>query len=1034
MNLPEFSIRKPVTTTLLMAAILVAGYLGYRELPVSDLPNVDFPTISVSARLPGASPETMASSVATPLEKEFSTISGIDSMTSSSALGSTQVTLQFNLSRDLDAAAQDVQSAISAVLRQLPSNMPAPPTYRKVNPADQPILYLALTSPTLPLQSLDEYGETLMAPRISMVKGVAQVQVFGGQKYAVRVQVDPSRLASRGIGIDEVAQAVRTANVNLPTGILHGREQAWSVESEGQLTRAEAYDPIIVAYRDGNPVRLSDVGEAIDGVENDKVAAWFVNQRGIILAVQRQPGSNTVQVADDVKRLLPTFRAQLPASVSVHVLYDRSEPIRESVEDVGFTLLLSLALTVFVIFLFLRNVRATLIPSLALPLSVIGTFSAMHLLDYSVDNLSLMALTLSIGFVVDDAIVMLENIVRHLEMGKTPLRAAIDGSREVGFTILSMTFSLVAVFIPVLFMGGIIGRLFNEFAVTISVAILISGLVSLTLTPLLGRMFLKSRGEVKHGRLFAASEKVFDGMLRFYAFTLRGAMRHRRTTMAVAIGSVFATLWLFRIVPLGFLPSEDRGQVLTQTEAAEGTSFETMVRLQREAAAVVEAQEGVRAFMCSAGGRGGMSASNTGFFFIGLTERGERRKSADEIVQDLRRKLSAIPGLRAYPQNPPILQVGARASQGQYQFTLQSADLEELNRDAPRMEARLRTIPLLLDVNSDLKIRNPQVNVEIDRDRAATLDVSVERIEAALGYAFASSTVSTIYAPGDTYDVLLEVRPEDRRRPEALARLHVRSARGEMVPLQSLVRLNTTVGPLTVNHSGQLPSVTMSFNLAPGVALGDAVEAVEAAAREVLPPSITTSFQGTAQAFKDSMSNMGLLLVMAVAVIYMVLGILYESFIHPITILSGLPSAAIGALLTLMLFGMDLSLYGLVGVIMLLGIVKKNGIMMVDFALDAARNEGKPAYDAMYEACLVRFRPIMMTTVSTVAAAIPIAVGYGAGGEARQPLGLAVVGGLLLSQVLTLYVTPVFYLYMDAFTRWLRRGKPAGGPATSGDA
>ena len=1004
-------------TTLVMLAVLIFGFMGYRRLPVSNLPNVDFPTIQVSASLPGASPETMAAAVATPLEKQFSTIAGLSSMSSASSLGSSQITLQFELDRDLDAAAQDVQAAISKVQRQLPAEMPTPPSYQKVNPADQPILYLALTSASLPLSTLNEYGETLLAQRISMVSGVAQVMVYGSQKYAVRIRLDPNALATRGIGIDEVSQAIQSANVELPTGTLYGEHRAYTIEAQGQVTRAASYRPLIVAYRNGSPVRLEELGTAIDSVENDKVAAWYIDQRAIVLAVQRQPGTNTVQVADAIKAILPGFKSQLPASVSLHMLYDLSESIRESVDDVKFTLVLTLFLVVFVIFLFLRNLSATLIPSLAIPLSVVGTFAAMYLLGYSLDNLSLMALTLSVGFVVDDAIVMLENIVRHLEKGEPVFRAAVNGAREIGFTIVSMTISLAAVFIPVVFMGGIIGRLFHEFAVTIGVAVLLSGVISLSLTPMLCSRILRPGANERHGRLYAFSERGFQAMLRFYRNSLRWVLVHHRLTM-IALGVVLvATVYLFVKIPKGFLPTEDTGQIFIQTEGVEGISFRSMVEHQQAVAAVIKQYPGIEAFMSNAGRRG----SNAGTVMARLKPRSERERSADEIIEELRSRLAQIPGIRAFPQNPPPIRIGGMQTKSQYQFTLQDPDTDELYRYAGIMLDKIQKLEGLVDVNSDLQIKNPQVNVAIDRDKASSLGISVEQIEDSLYNAYGSRQISTIYAPNNTYQVILEVKPEYQLDPNALSMLYLRSSSGRLVPLNAVATLTRGVGPLTVNHLGQLPAVTISFNLQPGYALGDAVKAIDAIQRQVLPATVSTSFQGAAQAFQSSVEGLGLLLVMAILVIYIVLGILYESFIHPLTILSALPMAGFGALLTLLVFRVDLNIYAFVGVIMLVGLVKKNGIMMIDFALEAQRKEGRSPEEAIYEACIIRFRPIMMTTMSALMAAIPIAVGFGAGGESRRPLGLAVVGGLLFSQFLTLYVTPVFYTYMDAFQEKIRR-------------
>ncbi len=1026
MNLTELFIRRLVMTTLVMLAILLFGILGYRLLPVSDLPNIDFPTILVTATLPGASPETMASSVATPLERQFSTIAGLDSMTSTNALGLTNITLQFTLSRNIDAAAQDVQAAITQAASLLPPDLPSPPTYRKVNPADQPILYLALSSPILPLSTVDEYAETFIAQRISMVSGVAQVQVFGAQKYAVRVQLNPQALASRGIGLDEVTNAIQSANVNLPTGTLYGSHQAFTVQANGQLTDAAAYRPLIVAYRNGAPVYLRELGRVIDSVENDKVASWYNQTRAIVLAIQRQPGTNTVEVVDAIKQLLPTFRAEMPASVQLNILYDRSASIRESVTDVKFTLLLTVALVVLVIFLFLRNLSATIIPSLALPMSIVGTFAAMYLLGYSLDNLSLMALTLSVGFVVDDAIVMLENIVRHMERGEGAFQAALTGAREIGFTIVSMTLSLAAVFIPVLFMGGIVGRLLHEFAVTIGVAILVSGFVSLSLTPMLCSRFLRPPRAERHGRLYAASERFFEGMLRVYDGSLRWVLRHRLATMVVSGLLLVATVYLYIISPKGFLPTEDTGNFFAFTEATQGISFEAMKQHQQALAAIVAQDPHVEAFMSSIGASGISVAGNQGRIFMLLKPRAER-PGAEHLIQEFRAKLARVPGVRAYLQILPPIRIGGQVTKSLYQFTLQGPDTQDLYRYAPLLEAKMRALPGLLDVNSDLQITNPQVNVAIDRDKAAALQVTARQVEDALYTAYGSRQISTIYAPNNAYKVIVELEPQYQLDPSALSRLYVRSSTGGLVPLNAVARLTRSLGPLTVNHLGQLPAVTISFNLVPGMALGDAVAAVDREARALLPSSISTSFQGAAQAFQASLQGLGILLLMTILVIYIVLGILYESFVHPLTILSGLPSAGFGALLTLYLFRIDLSLYAFVGIIMLVGIVKKNAIMMIDFALEAQRSDGKSALEAIYEGCLVRFRPIMMTTMAALMGTLPIALGFGAGAESRRPLGLAVVGGLLVSQLITLYLTPVVYTYLESFREKLTNGAEVVG-------
>ncbi len=979
----------------------------------------------------------MASAVATPLERQLSTIAGVDSLSSTNGQGSTIITLQFTLERDIDAAAQDVQTAISQAARQLPREMPSPPSIRKVNPADSSILYLAMTSPTLPLSEVNEFADTVIAPRISMVNGVAQVNVYGSQKYAVRIGLDPHQLASRRIGLDEVEQALGSWNVNLPTGGLQGKNQAFTIQVGGQLYNAAQFQQLVVAYRDGAPVRLQDIATVSDSVENDKVAAWFSTKekttRAVVLAIQRQPGTNTIEVVNSIRRQLPSFRQQLPGAVELNLMYDRSISIRESVAEVKFTLMLTIALVILVIFLFLRNLSATVIPSLALPLSIVGTFAAMYLLGFSVNNITLLALTLSVGFVVDDAIVMLENIVRHMEQGEQPMQAAFRGAKEIGFTILSMTISLVAVFIPVLFMAGMLGRVLHEFAVTIAVAILISGFVSLTLTPMLASRFLKPHTGQSHGCLFNLMERFFEGWLRLYEKTLDWVLGYRRTMLLLTLVLTVATVWLFTRIPTGLFPPDDVGAIRGITEGPQGVSFEEMKRNQAQLAAIIIQDPDVEAFMSSVGAAGSRVGSNSGFMFIKLKPRAERKSQRRPD-----HPAPAAPAGRAFPASGSFCRTRRRsgwsrpAPRPSTSSCCKVPTATSSTAAPPISRTSCASLPLLQDVTSDLEIKNPQLNLTIDRDRAAALGVTAEQIESTLYSAYGARQVSTIFSPTNQYQVIMELEPRFQTDPSALDLLYVRSDSGELVPLSSLVTVTRGLGPLSVNHLGQITAVTISFNLRPDVPLGNAVAAIEKAARS-LPASITTGFQGAAQVYQASTKGLALLLILAIVVIYIVLGILYESYIHPLTILSGLPAAGFGALITLMAFGKDLNLYAFVGIIMLVGIVKKNAIMMIDFALEAQRNEGKTPLEAIHQGCLVRFRPIMMTTMAALMGTLPIAIGIGAGAESRRPLGLAVVGGLLVSQLLTLYITPVIYYYMDRLQGAVRR-RLARGAAVAGTA
>jgi hydrophobic/amphiphilic exporter-1 (mainly G- bacteria), HAE1 family len=1021
MNLSELCIRRPVFTTLLTATFIVFGVFAYRLLPVAALPAVEFPTIVTTASLPGASAEFMASSVAAPIERQLSTISGISSMTSTSTLGRSKIVIQFVLDRNMDGAALDVQSALTQAQRKLPVEMTTPPSFNRTNPADQPVVLLAATSATAPISTVDEYAENILGQQISQLPGISEVEVFGSQKYATRVQVDPVALAARNISLEDIHKVLSATDSNAPVGTLTGPKQNVTLVATNAMRSAAEYKKVIVAWRNGAPVRLEEVAQVIDDVQNNQVASWFNNLRAVVLAVHRQPGANTIQVVNEIRDQMPNYRAQVPAAINLEMLADRSVSIRNSVEDVEVTLAIAISLVVLVIFLFLRSASATIIPALAVPVSLIGTCAMMYALGFSINNMTLLALTLSVGFVVDDAIVMLENIVRHMEGGMRPFEAALKGSREVGFTIISITFSLIAVFIPVLLMGGIVGRVFREFAVTIAITILISGVVSLTLTPMLCARVLRTHHEgEKQNFILRIFERIFQGMLGFYEWSLDIVLRFKPVVLAVTVATLVGTGYLYVAIPKGFFPAEDTGFISATTEAAVDASIDAMTELQDKVVDIIIHDPAVAYVNPSVGPGGTNPTPNQGRVYIALKPRSERKDNSIGVIQRLRQTTNVIPGMTVTFQNVQNINITGRVSKSEYQYTLQSSDTDVLYRVAPEMRDRIAKVDGIRDVNTDLFITNPQMTVEIDREKAAVYGITIDQVRQELFDAFGSRQVASIYTPTDDFEVILETKPEFQTDLSALSRIFLKTQTGMAVPLQSVTRLVPGVGPLSVNHQANQPAVTISFNLAPGYSIGGAVDAIQAIERDMrIPASVTTGFQGAAAVFQDSLKGQGVLVLAAIFASYVILGVLYESFIHPITIISGLPSAGVGALITLIAFKMDLSVIAMIGIVMLVGIVKKNAIMMIDFAVER-RRIGMSAQAAAREACLLRFRPIMMTSFAAFFGALPIALGAGAGAELRQPLGIAVCGGLLLSQLLTLYISPVIYTYLDGIDRMLR--------------